>query len=64
MTTDEPRQVGNVTVGSWHGVVSSLSDHPEAAHSFWSLMAIKPISKWLATYGWDGVDPGDDYQFR
>ena len=26
-------------------------------------MAIKPVSKWLATYGWDGVDPGYSYQF-
>ena len=25
-------------------------------------MAIKPVSKWLATYGWDGVDPGYSYQ--
>jgi multiple sugar transport system substrate-binding protein len=59
----EPRQVGNVTGGSWHGVVSSLGDAPEAAYGFLSLMAMKPISKWLATYGWNGVDPGYDYQF-
>jgi multiple sugar transport system substrate-binding protein len=26
-------------------------------------MAIKPVSKWLALYGWDGVDPGYSYQF-
>lgn len=61
--TEEPRQVGNVTGGSWHGVVSSLADAPEAAYSFLSLMAMKPVSKWLATYGWNGVDPGFDYQF-
>ena len=61
--TDQPRQVGNVTGGSWHGVISSLGDNPEAAYSFLSLMAIKPASKWLATYGWDGVDPGYSYQF-
>jgi multiple sugar transport system substrate-binding protein len=63
VTSTEPRKVGNVTGGSWHGVVSSLSDHPEATYAFWSLMAIKPVSKWLATYGWDGVDPGYSYQF-
>ena len=63
VTTDEPRKVGNVTGGSWHGVVSSLSDAPETTYAFWSLMAVKPISKWLATYGWNGVDPGYDYQF-
>ncbi|MEO1090208.1 MAG: extracellular solute-binding protein [Pseudomonadota bacterium] len=58
-----PRTVGNVTGGSWHGVVSSLGDAPEAAYSFLSLMAMKPVSKWLATYGWNGVDPGYNYQF-
>jgi multiple sugar transport system substrate-binding protein len=63
VTTKEPRKVGNVTGGSWHGVVSSLSDEPEATYAFWSLMAVKPVSKWLATYGWDGVDPGFSYQF-
>lgn len=61
--TDEARKVGNVTGGSWHGVVSALGDAPEAAYSMLSLMAIKPASKWLATYGWDGVDPGYSYQF-
>jgi multiple sugar transport system substrate-binding protein len=63
VSTDEPRKVGNVTGGSWHGVVSSLSDAPETTYAFWSLMAVKPVSKWLATYGWNGVDPGYDYQF-
>ncbi len=63
VTTDEPRRVGNVTGGSWHGVVSALGDAPEAAYSFLALMATKPASKWLATYGWNGVDPGYDYQF-
>ena len=59
---DNPQLVGNTTGGSWHGVVSSFSDQPEAAYSFLSLMAIKPVSKWLATFGWDGVDPGYSYQ--
>ena len=63
VTVDEPREVGNVTGGSWHGVVSTLGDAPEAAYSLLSLMAMKPVSKWLATYGWNGVDPGYKYQF-
>jgi multiple sugar transport system substrate-binding protein len=63
VTTDEVRKVGNVTGGSWQGVVSALSDAPDATYAFWSLMAIKPVSKWLATYGWNGVDPGYSYQF-
>ena len=63
VTTEEVRKVGNVTGGSWHGVVSALGDAPDAAYSFLALMAMKPMSKWLATYGWNGVDPGYDYQF-
>lgn len=63
VTTDEVRQVGNVTGGSWHGVISALGDNPEGAYSFLALMAMKPVSTWLATYGWNGVDPGYDYQF-
>lgn len=58
-----PRQVGNNTGGSWHGVVSSLGQHPEAAYSLLALMAIKPSQKFLATIGWDGVDPGYSYQW-
>ena len=60
---DKPRVVGNTTGGSWHGVISNFSANPEATYSFLSLMAIKPVSKLMATYGWDGVDPGYTYQF-
>ena len=60
---DTPRLVGNTTGGSWHGVVSNFSANPEATYSFLSLMAIQPVSKLMATVGWDGVDPGFSYQF-
>lgn len=60
---DKPRQVGNTTGGSWHGVISNYSANPEATFSFLSLMAIPPVSKMMAMYGWDGVDPGFSYQF-
>ena len=60
---DTPRVIGNTTGGSWHGVVSNFSANPEAAYSFLSLMAIPPVSKLMATVGWDGVDPGFSYQF-
>ena len=60
---DKPRLVGNTTGGSWHGVVSNFSANPEATYSFLSLMAIQPVSKLMATVGWDGVDPGFSYQF-
>ena len=61
--TSDPQPVGNTTGGSWHGVVSAFSENPEAAYSFLSLMAIKPVSVWNANNGWTGVDPGYFYQF-
>ena len=63
VTVDTPRHVGNVTGGSWHGVVSAFGDAPETAYAFLSLMAMQPVSQWLATFGWNGVDPGYSYQF-
>jgi multiple sugar transport system substrate-binding protein len=61
--TNERQLVGNTTGGSWHGVVSAFSAEPDAAYSFLSLMAIKPVSIWNAQNGWTGVDPGYTYQF-
>lgn len=58
-----PKPVGNTTGGSWHGVVSNFSDHPEATYSFLSLMAVQPVSLWNSQNGWTGVDPGYSYQF-
>ncbi len=58
-----PRFVGNTVGGSWHGVVSALSKHQDAAYSFLALMATKPVSLWNGENGWTGVDPGFYYQF-
>jgi multiple sugar transport system substrate-binding protein len=58
-----PRVVGNTVGGSWHGVVSALSDQQEAAYSFLALMAIRPVSLWNVQHGWTGVDPGYFHQF-
>jgi multiple sugar transport system substrate-binding protein len=58
-----PRLVGNTTGGSWHGVVSALSEQQEAAYSFLALMAIEPVSLWNVEHGWTGVDPGFYNQF-
>ena len=44
-------------------MISNFSANPEATYSFLSLMAIQPVSKMMAMYGWDGVDPGYSYQF-
>ncbi len=60
---EEPRFVGNTVGGSWHGVVSALSKHQDAAYSFLALMATKPVSLWNGQHGWTGVDPGFYYQF-
>jgi multiple sugar transport system substrate-binding protein len=61
--TEAPRLVGNTTGGSWHGVISRLAKHPEAAYSFLSLMAIDSVSRWNVEHGWTGVDPGFYPQF-
>ena len=61
--SDTPQLVGNTTGGSWQGVISNFSANPEAVYSFLSLMAIEPVSKLMGYYGWDGVDPGNPYQF-
>lgn len=60
---EDPKPVGNTTGGSWHGVISTFSDEPEATYSLLALMAIKPASIWNANHGWTGVDPGYTYQF-
>jgi multiple sugar transport system substrate-binding protein len=60
--TKEPHPVGNTTGGSWHGVVLSQSAHQEAAYSFLSLMALKPVSMWAVEHGWTGINPGFRYQ--
>jgi len=61
--TDEPRAIGNTTGGSWHGVISAFSDAPEATYSLLALMAMEPVAKWNASYGWTGVDPGLEFHF-
>ena len=58
-----PSLVGNTTGSSWHGVVSALSENPDAAYSLLALMAIEPVSLWNAQHGWTGVDPGFRHQF-
>ena len=60
--TENPHPVGNTTGGSWHGVVLAQSAHQDAAYSFLSLMAIKPVSMWAVEHGWTGINPGFSYQ--
>ena len=60
---DEPNVVGNTTGGSWHGVISSQSENPEAVYSLYALMATEPVSLWNVNRGWTGVDPGVSIHF-
>jgi multiple sugar transport system substrate-binding protein len=56
--TKEPNRVGNVTGGSWAGVISRYSKAPEATYFLLALLATKEKSLIYAARGWDGVDPG------
>jgi multiple sugar transport system substrate-binding protein len=61
--TEQPNQVGNVTGGSWAGVISKYSKAPEAAYYLLALMANKKKSRVYAARGWDGIDPGRSFHF-
>jgi len=56
--TEQPNRVGNVTGGSWAGVISRHAKSPEAAYYLLALMATKEKSLVYAARGWDGIDPG------
>ena len=58
----QPNRVGNTSGGSWHGVVLKRSPDQEAAYSFLSLMALRPVSMWAVETGWTGINPGFRYQ--
>jgi multiple sugar transport system substrate-binding protein len=60
---DEPNLVGNTTGGSWHGVISALSDAPRATYDYLAYMATKENAFWNFTRGWTGVDPGRTFAF-
>ncbi len=55
---EQPNAVGNTTGGSWAGVISRLSDAPEAAYHLLAFHAQPKLNKVYAARGWDGVDPG------
>ncbi|HMC14902.1 MAG TPA: extracellular solute-binding protein, partial [Albitalea sp.] len=61
--TAQPNQVGNVTGGSWAGVISKYSRAPEATYYLLALMANKEKSRVYAARGWDGIDPGRSFHF-
>ncbi|TMH09658.1 MAG: ABC transporter substrate-binding protein, partial [Betaproteobacteria bacterium] len=56
--TAQPNLVGNVTGGSWAGVISKYAKAPEATYYLLALMANKDKSLVYAARGWDGIDPG------
>jgi multiple sugar transport system substrate-binding protein len=55
---NEPNIVGNTTGGTWHGVISKLSKHPEVVYDLFAFHATKKVALWNAIHGWTGVDPG------
>jgi multiple sugar transport system substrate-binding protein len=59
---ENPNCVGNTTGGSWHGVISSLSDDPELAYYLLAMHATPSINFWNVVYGWTGVDPNSTSQ--
>jgi len=61
--TELPNQVGNVTGGSWAGVISKYSKSPEATYYLLALMATKEKSRVYAVRGWDGIDLGRRFHF-
>lgn len=63
ITFKRPNTVGNTTGGSWAGIVSALSKHPQATYDFLSFMATKEANFWNACTGWTGVDPGRTFVF-
>ncbi len=60
---DKPVMVGNTIGCSWHGVVSRLSKHPDAAYHFLAYIAQKKNLEHLTYEGWSGVDIGKIYDF-
>ena len=61
--TDTANRVGNVTGGSWAGVISRDSKVPEASYYLLALMANADKSLVYAARGTDGVDPGRTSHF-
>ncbi|MBA7496265.1 hypothetical protein ES702_06864 [subsurface metagenome] len=60
---DKPNRVGNVLGGSWHGVISRYSKHPEITYDFLSYMAEKDNAFWAFVRGYTGIDPGRTFAF-
>jgi multiple sugar transport system substrate-binding protein len=60
---DAPNMVGNLLGANWNGVISKLSDNPEAVYSFFAFLATKENMIQHGFAGWDGVDPTSTFQF-
>lgn len=60
---DEPNVVGNNIGGSWHGVISIYSDHPQVTYDYLAYMSRIDNAFWNETRGWTGVDVGRSFAF-
>jgi len=54
---------GNTVGGSWHGVISRLSENPEVVYDLYAFQASKPINMWNMMTGYTGIDFGRTFHF-
>lgn len=60
---DRPNRVGNTVGGSWHGVISRLSKHPDLVYHLFAFHAQKEVNMFHCVTGWTGIDPGRTFHF-
>jgi multiple sugar transport system substrate-binding protein len=60
---DEPNTIGNLAGASWSGVVSHLSDAPEATYAFFAFLGTETMGDWNAKHGFNGIDLGRPQHF-
>ena len=63
VTLEQPNRVGNLAGASWSGVVSDLSQNPEATYAFFAFLGTPTMSDWNAQHGFDGIDIGRPQHF-
>ena len=55
--------VGNTNGGTWHCVISRLSEQKEAVYDFLAFMANRKNAFFNVTNGWTGVQPAMKYEY-
>ncbi len=62
-TLSQPNHVGNEAGASWSGMVSSLSQHPDATYALYAFLSSPAMHLWNARWGFDGIDLGRHTDF-